>query len=73
MEMTDTDNGDNVRLVAVIVAAQNLVEVGGDFMRRPGASTATTVAAIAGALNSAETALLFVQRECPTLFRTERG
>ena len=72
MEMTDTDNA-NVRLVAVIVALTNVLEVGSDLMRHTERTPAPAVWAIAGALNGAEAALRTLQRECPALFRAERG
>lgn len=70
--MTDTDSAD-VRLTAFVVAAQNLIEVGGDLMAHAERTPAPAVWAVAGALNGAEAALRTLQRECPALFRAERG
>lgn len=63
------DSAGDVRLVGCIVAMQNLLEVGADYMRNNHRLTGPVAVALAGALNATESALRTLQREQPGLFR----
>ncbi len=62
------DSAADVRLIGCVVALNNLLEVGADYMRHA-RTTGPEAVALAGALNATESALKTLQREQPDLFR----